>query len=64
MSNTRNLERIGEKTFKTHAAANEFRIGIVDKVKPAKSKIFARYNGTYDVVWYKKIEEKQVAAKK
>jgi len=61
-SNQRKLERIGEKSFDAYDKANDFRVGVVEKVKPAKTKIFARYDGTYDVVWYQKIktaEEKQ-----
>ena len=52
----RNLERISEKKFKTFDAAKANQ-----KVQPegtVKAKIFARYDGTYDLVFYRKIGEK------
>jgi hypothetical protein len=54
----KNLERIGEKTFPSYAeaAAVKQKLIAADGPAPAKIKIFARYDGTFDVVWYKKIE--------
>jgi len=55
--NVRNLERISEKKFKTHdEAAIQKATLLGGKPAPAKVKIFARYDGTFDVVVYKKIE--------
>lgn len=62
MANTKNLERISEKKFKTYedavTAKNAQVSGRVSdgKPAPAKVKIFARYDGTYDVVVYEKIQ--------
>ena len=57
------VERIGIKTFKTYEDAKSFQanqlVGFAKKFD--KSKIFARWNGVYDLVWYKNIE---VAVKK
>jgi len=54
----RNLERISEQKFKTYAAASEVR-GFTQVWKkgeePVKSKIFARNDGTFDLVFYRKI---------
>ena len=58
--NVRNLERVGEKKFKSYEAAAKHKASLVEsKDHPiAKTKIFARYDGTYDVVWYRKIGDK------
>ena len=63
---TRNLERFSERKFKSYeAAASAKAILTVDPMtdatkdliaKTAKAKIFARYDGTFDLVFYKKIE--------
>jgi len=61
-SNQRKLERVAEKKYKTFAEAeiakNAQIAGQVmnGKPAPAKVKIFARYDGTYDVVVYQKIK--------
>ena len=54
----RNLERISEKKFGSYDAAKQHQQKIVsaDGQAPAKIKIFARYDGTFDVVAYKKIQ--------
>ena len=55
----RNLERIISKSYKTYEDADFQRKTTLDMSKPgsvAKAKIFARYDGTYDLVLYKKIE--------
>lgn len=60
--NVRNLERVAEKKYKTYeeaVVAKDAQIaGQVSNGKPApaKVKIFSRYDGTFDVVVYKKIE--------
>jgi hypothetical protein len=54
--NVRNLERLNEKKFKTYDEAQIQRAAILGgKPAPDKVKIFARNNGTFDVVTYKKI---------
>lgn len=65
----RNLERIIERKFKTYQEAKTAQANS-DTLKPGtkydKSKIFARNDNTFDVVWYQKIapkQEKQVEAK-
>ena len=68
----RNLERIGAKKFNSYEAAAKHRDSLIEsKENPiSKRKIFARYDGTYDVVWYKKIgtvqkkDEPEVAPEK
>ena len=55
----RNLERVQEKKFKTYeeaAAAKNW----ATKLPVHKIKVFARYDGTFDTVWYKKIGESEV----
>ena len=71
-SNQRKLERFSEKKYSSYeAAATAKAILTVDPMtdatkkliaETAKAKIFARYDGTYDLVFYRKIktaEEKQ-----
>ena len=60
--NVRNLERVSEEKFKSFEEADKFRReGLSATAKavspPAKVKIFARYDGTFDVVWYRKIND-------
>ena len=57
--NVRNLQRVGEKKFKNFEAAKAWQASVIaakHDVQPAKIKIFARYDGTYDVVTYIKAE--------
>lgn len=55
---TRNLERISTRTYRTYEDADYQRHAAKQLSGPAlaKAKIFARYDGTYDLVLYKKIE--------
>lgn len=49
------LKRVGIKTWKTYDAAKKWQkqtLEATHEVKPAKVKVFARYDGTYDVVTY------------
>ena len=54
----RNLERIAERKFKTYAEAKAAQANSAT-LKPGtkydKSKVFARNDNTFDVVWYQKI---------
>lgn len=55
----RNLERIISKSYKSYEDADFQRKVALDMSKPgsvAKAKIFARYDGTFDLVLYKKIQ--------
>lgn len=58
----RNLERVNEKSFRSYEAANSARQVIIaaDGPAPAKVKIFARQDGTFDLVTYQKIQVKVV----
>ena len=53
----RNLERISEKKYGSYEAAAAGRQQVIsaDGPAPAKVKIFARYDGTFDVVSYRTI---------
>jgi hypothetical protein len=53
--NVRNLERVTEVKCKTYEEAVRAKSNAT-RQPVHKIKIFARYDGTYDVVWYKKIE--------
>jgi len=53
--NVRNLERVQELKYRTYEDAKRATSNAT-KQPIHKIKIFARYDGTYDVVWYKKIE--------
>ena len=65
-TNARNLERISEKKYNSYeAAAAAKAILTVDPMtettkkliaETAKAKIFARYDGTFDLVFYRKIQ--------
>lgn len=57
------LQRISEKKFKTYEEALAAKSWTV-KMPVHKVKIFARYDGTFDVAWYKKIEESASDEKK
>jgi len=59
----RNLERIGEKKFKTYEEAKAAQANSNPGSKFDKSKVFARNDGTFDTVWYRKISvtKEQVA---
>ena len=75
-SNQRKLERFSEKKYSSYeAAATAKAILTVDPMtdatkkliaETAKAKIFARYDGTYDLVFYRKIKtaEEKTALKK
>jgi len=55
------LKRVQEKKFKTYDEAAVQKAAILGgKPPPAKVKIFARWDGTYDVVSYK-VEEKKAS---
>jgi hypothetical protein len=62
VANKRNLERVGEKKFQSYEDAVTAKNAQIaaqvsnGKSAPAKVKIFARYDGTFDVVVYKKIQ--------
>ncbi len=56
-----NLERVKSLTLPSYEEASAYREASKEALKdtptpPAKIKIFARCDGTFDVVWYKKIE--------
>ena len=62
----RNLKRVGDKKFQNYESAKAWQDAVLknDKheVQPAKVKIFARYDGTFDVVTYIKINQEPEAA--
>jgi len=63
-SNQRKLKRVGEKKFKSFEAAKTWQENVKaakHEVQPAKVKIFARYDGTYDVVTYVNIQTAKTA---
>lgn len=66
MANIRNFERIGERKFNSWESAKSFQANqLVGAAKQFdKSKIFRRFDGTFDVVWYKKISEESAPEKK
>jgi hypothetical protein len=55
----RNLKRISEKKFNSYedAKSHQQKVVAADGPAPAKVKIFARYDGTFDVVGYEKIQK-------
>jgi hypothetical protein len=60
-----NLKRIGEKKFRDYAAAAAYRQSILsakEPAKPKKVKIFARWDGSFDVVGYDPIDRAPVKA--
>jgi hypothetical protein len=63
VSNQRKLERVAEKKYKSFetAKANQ-QAALSASPAPAKVKIFARYDGTFDVVTYQKIKSAEEKA--
>lgn len=58
----RNLERIAEKKFPSFEDADRARSGGKHEGQ-VKAKIFARYDGTFDLVFYRKVGTKDAPVK-
>jgi hypothetical protein len=70
----RNLERVKKMTLSSYEEAAEYRkasLKALNDSPPAKIKIFRRNDGTFDLVWYKRVvgdvevkEEKEAKKKR